>query len=303
MNINQLEYFVETVRCQSINKAAQNLYINQSTLTTALKSLESEIGCDLLIRSRSGVKTTPEGDKIYFDAIKMLNTYKEWLQLAKKTNKQTITISCLESLYNTLFCSLSMEVALEHPNINLVVQVQTPNEMLASNTDTIFMSSIYEGGKELNLKTTKKHNWIIDVLLHDQVYVYVNAQHPLANHSTVTLEELSSHKIVISSHPDTNMLPLANMLKSLQIYYLNTPKSMLQIAKDKDVCAILPGILHTCSDYSKGLHRIPISDFDTRIYYYLCYPPEPQLTTAQKIIIELIKEHCEEISIKTSKNL
>ena len=43
MNIKHLSYVVEICRCGSINKAAQNLYISQSSLSGSVKSLEEEL--------------------------------------------------------------------------------------------------------------------------------------------------------------------------------------------------------------------------------------------------------------------
>ena len=44
MNLNSFLYVAEIERCGSINRAAQNLYTSQSNLSTALKSLEEELG-------------------------------------------------------------------------------------------------------------------------------------------------------------------------------------------------------------------------------------------------------------------
>ena len=44
MNLNQLKYVIEIARTRSINKAASNLFVSQSVLSTAIISLEKEIG-------------------------------------------------------------------------------------------------------------------------------------------------------------------------------------------------------------------------------------------------------------------
>ena len=48
MNLNSFLYVAEIERCGSIAGAAQNLYTSQSNLSTALKSLEEELGCRCL---------------------------------------------------------------------------------------------------------------------------------------------------------------------------------------------------------------------------------------------------------------
>ena len=44
MDIKNLAYILEAYKCCSINKAAQNVYISQSHLSSIIKNVESEIG-------------------------------------------------------------------------------------------------------------------------------------------------------------------------------------------------------------------------------------------------------------------
>ena len=48
MTLNQLKYIIELSKENSINEAAKKLFISQPSLTAALKSLEQEIGFDIL---------------------------------------------------------------------------------------------------------------------------------------------------------------------------------------------------------------------------------------------------------------
>ena len=61
MNLNSFLYVAEIERCGSINRAAQNLYTSQSNLSTALKSLEDELGYPIFKRTSNGSVPTPEG--------------------------------------------------------------------------------------------------------------------------------------------------------------------------------------------------------------------------------------------------
>lgn len=61
MRLHQLEYFIKTVECGSITKAAQELYLSQPTLTKAVSALETEYKIQLFQRSAKGICLTPEG--------------------------------------------------------------------------------------------------------------------------------------------------------------------------------------------------------------------------------------------------
>ena len=51
MDLKQLNYFVNIVDQMSFSKAAQKLHISQPSLSNAIKSLESELGFELLERN------------------------------------------------------------------------------------------------------------------------------------------------------------------------------------------------------------------------------------------------------------
>ena len=43
MTLNQLRYFCTASRCHSITKAAEELYVTQPTVSTAIRDLEIEL--------------------------------------------------------------------------------------------------------------------------------------------------------------------------------------------------------------------------------------------------------------------
>ena len=59
MTIQQLFYAITITESGSMNRAAENLYITQPTLTKAIKELENELGFSLFVRSGKGMILTP----------------------------------------------------------------------------------------------------------------------------------------------------------------------------------------------------------------------------------------------------
>lgn len=71
-------YFV--AKYGSFTNAAKALINSQSNITRSIKNLENELGCQLFIRSHSGVKLTPEGHHL----LKHVTIAYEHLQLAEE---------------------------------------------------------------------------------------------------------------------------------------------------------------------------------------------------------------------------
>lgn len=65
ISLEQIQYFLEIVRCGSLNKASEHLYISQPSLSKQLRQLEKALGCKLLIRRYDGVEPTPQGRLLY----------------------------------------------------------------------------------------------------------------------------------------------------------------------------------------------------------------------------------------------
>ena len=61
MNLNHLEYILAIYRAGSISKASQELFIAQSSLSTLLKNMETELGYEIFIRSSQGVSLAEKG--------------------------------------------------------------------------------------------------------------------------------------------------------------------------------------------------------------------------------------------------
>lgn len=61
MTLQQLHYAITISEIGSMNKAAENLYISQPSLTSAIKDLEKEIGIQIFHRSGRGVSLTNDG--------------------------------------------------------------------------------------------------------------------------------------------------------------------------------------------------------------------------------------------------
>ncbi|MBP2642038.1 MAG: LysR family transcriptional regulator [Firmicutes bacterium] len=61
MKFQQLKYVYEIANCGSINRAAQKLFVSQSSVCCALNDLEAEFNITLFKRSNTGATLTEDG--------------------------------------------------------------------------------------------------------------------------------------------------------------------------------------------------------------------------------------------------
>lgn len=64
MRVEQLRYFLKILELGSFRQAADDLHMSQPALSESLKSLERELGAQLMERSRRGVRLTTVGQSV-----------------------------------------------------------------------------------------------------------------------------------------------------------------------------------------------------------------------------------------------
>ena len=64
MTLSQMNYILEIYRCGSMNKAAQNLFISQSAISSAIRETEEELGIRIFLRSNRGIALTDDGREL-----------------------------------------------------------------------------------------------------------------------------------------------------------------------------------------------------------------------------------------------
>ena len=70
--LRQLQYFVAVAEQGSVSRAAQNLSISQSSVTEAVKELETDLGVNLFERHPRGLSITHKGHQFLRHATKIL---------------------------------------------------------------------------------------------------------------------------------------------------------------------------------------------------------------------------------------
>lgn len=81
MDIRKYEVFLRAVECGNLTRAGEELGYTQSGVSHMMKSLENELGFPLLIRGRTGVIPTPEGNEIHRIARELV----KWNQLLNQS--------------------------------------------------------------------------------------------------------------------------------------------------------------------------------------------------------------------------
>jgi len=86
MNERDCQYFLHLYRTKNITRSAQQNFITQSSLTKVVQRLETELGCQLLLRSQKGVTFTPQGEQLVHYCQKFLQMQQELKESINREN-------------------------------------------------------------------------------------------------------------------------------------------------------------------------------------------------------------------------
>lgn len=240
MRIEQLDYFIETARQQSIHKASDNLHISHQSLNASIKSLENELAVTLFKRSPQGVNLTPAGEILLRYALEVTNrTLRLEEELAEfapaRTQAVTGRLNCVVSphLAIQVLPQLIQTFTQTHPEIALNIKER----------DSIHIAQRFEQGYEgLALFThyetapetlPQKADLLIQSLFAEVDHAVVAITHPLARYKSVSLRTLLDYPLALYQNgDDETCLPLTILQKlgTPHIYMISDNVSVLENA-------------------------------------------------------------------------
>lgn len=138
MTLTQLNYFREVVNLQSFTKAANKLYISQSTLSKSIRALEEEYNVILINRGVKNFEVTKEGYILYEYAERILNYYEHQVQelsemLSKSNNTFRLGVpSTAGAIYGN---SIIYKFQKTYPEIHLDILQTTSKDIIEKISD------------------------------------------------------------------------------------------------------------------------------------------------------------------------
>ena len=82
-SIRQLKYLVAVAEHRHFSKAAETCFVTQSTLSTAIRELEQQLGVMIFERNRKSVLITPVGERLLAQARTILGEVEDFVCLAR----------------------------------------------------------------------------------------------------------------------------------------------------------------------------------------------------------------------------
>lgn len=197
MDITHLRYVVTLARMRSFSRAAEALYVSQSSLSQQIAKLEKEIGYPLFQRTTKYVQITEEGTRFLRQAKKVLAEYDALhaqVEATRASMEHTINLG-MSVVYRPDAAEAVVRFMQSHPEIdvNLISAWELDLvEMLRNGRlDLALFGVDWENDDLSGMTTTPLHD--------ERVVVTLSPQHPLAGRESVSLAELANETLIFTS--------------------------------------------------------------------------------------------------------
>ena len=203
MLFRQLKYFISVVECNSFTEAAEQCYISQSAISQQIRSLEKELGVELIHRENRRFTLTPAGEYFYEQSKGILNEVedirRETFRIGKDKEME-LKIGYLRCYSGQELHQAVAEFSRLYPEVSIHIVNGTHEELY---------DLLRFGRADLVLTDQRRafsDKYANFQLLKCGCYAELSVRSPLAEQESVTMEELKRQAcILISSREQQNI--------------------------------------------------------------------------------------------------
>ncbi len=255
MTFLQLNYIMEIYSCGSINKAAQKMFLSQSTLSSSIRELERELGIKIFKRSNKGIELTDDG-KEFIAHIRPIVEQQKLVEVYYSDRKNDDFKSLGVASQRYPFCAEAF--------VHLINEYGDTSKYCFSYNETDMervISSVAERKSEIGViflsemteKFTNKILAVNDLEFHEitrvKPHVFINRSHPLAGKTTVKARELFEYPYVAFTKKNNNTIQfseeaiLPEIEKFKKVVYVNDRASCYNVLANTNCVSTGSGIL------------------------------------------------------------
>ena len=288
MNLQHLQSFHMTAKCNSISKAAAILHLTQPGLSMQLKNLENELGASLLIRSNKGVELTEEGKVVfsYADTILAIEgNIERDIKSVQQDIPKLIIGSCKSLGEYALPCSIYIFKKL-YSELDINMDVANSTEVVEKLcSHSINIGIIQDLPKENSIATK--------YISSDELILVGQAS---GNKRIITMEELKKLPLILREKTSNARYLVENALQEKGvsigelnvIYSLNSPEAIKSSVSSGKGFSFLPKLI-VKNELKKGsLHHIQVDGIKIEFNYYIIFRKNYVFSPHEQMFVDFL---------------
>lgn len=301
MRLEHLYYLSALAKYDSMNKAAEELFISQSTLRSAICSLEDELEVALVSSTRQGTQLTAFGRRVVQESQVILDYIESWKRDAKVSHdiKEDVVIGITQIDSYIVFQNNILDIKKNYPNRTLRLVRRSAPEIiqklrlgkycmgliLAAEEDENEIRSFIDS-LQLNLK----------LMYEDSVALYINKSNPLAGYSVTSIDDFLPY--CYCGYSQLEMWPneknnfFTQGFNAKNVIHVDTAENILNlISKDPNSYAIMLKSWENTSCFPEYVISKEIVDLrEVKLNHYLIHKDIKKMSLGEKMLFNEIQD-------------
>lgn len=297
MKLIHLYYLVEVIDHKSISKAAEKLFISQPALSTAIQSLEKELGHYLINRTSHGIESTDFGRQVYQKIKNIEQELADIRHLAKEMDENIeIKIATIPAASVLILPKVNAYFRQVYQNIKVTITekpIPSSENSLSIDDYSFILTNANDHHHLFGAGVSKKKSLVTRALFRDKLAVYLNVQHPLRHKgSPITLDELSHYPTVLPASAVALMKSIGWQENKNTVVMYDRGSIERMIYKYPETIGLLPQVFALENIYlESGIFEIlPLATPPAAITNYVLYDKTKTLSHPEKYYLNLLLE-------------
>jgi len=221
LELRNLKTFVTIAKGGSFTKAADILGYAQSTITTQIKVLESQLNTKLFDRLGRNIFLTSDGEKLlkYAEQILKLSSEAENVVGGTEITKGTLTIGAVESLCVIRLPGILKKYHELYPKVDIIIKLATDSNLRSYLKNNTIDVAIFLG------KEVYDEELISKTKFYEPMVVLSSPSHIISKLKSITADNLSSESLILNEKGCSYCTMFESMLNKAGVY----PKSILEV--------------------------------------------------------------------------
>jgi DNA-binding transcriptional LysR family regulator len=276
MTLFQMQLVLEIYKCGSMNRAAQNLFISQSAVSSAIREMEEELGILIFHRTNRGITLTEDGEELVGRLTPIVEQSRRLKRCYddRRGDAQRARLSISAQRYP--FCAKAfvdflherndprITVSLKETDMSSVIDDVARQE---SDLGILFLSDVTE---PFIRRTLAGRNLTFTELARLRPHVFLRKGHPLSGEAALTPRQIKKYPYVMFTRRENNLNYAEEAMVGTgadfdQLVYVNDRATAYNVMAHTDCLSTGSGVLP--EGYGdERIMAIPLSEFSGEMH-------------------------------------
>ncbi len=268
MTFRQMELFIAVCEHKNISKASQMHFVTQQGISKTIRELETELGCTLLHRTKTGVLPTECG-AYFLSECRLLIEKKDYIcshiSQLKEIPHEVIHLGMAYGIISALPHTVIPDFEASHEHVTIDY---------SDHTD-IYLETLLKRG-DLDFCVTSgvfdSDSFASEKLFDEKIYLCVPKEHELYGKPNITMQDIHNQKFAMFStqfHIRHNFMHSCKKADIEPIIEISSSdfNSLKEIALHNNLLSVVPAHTITGNITSSKYIEFPDSDYVWSVYF------------------------------------